>query len=635
MKHSFHLSNRLPALLVLVFLLFSCGGAKQSGPLVTKEKVTHPCLLLAAGEEQKIRDNLKQSEELRIVEENIFALAEEALTKEPARYVMEGKRLLSVSQCYIKEVFALAYAYRMTHEQKYLDATVKRLEKASAFETWNPSHFLDVSEMTIAMAIGYDWLYDKLPEQTKRQVEQAIETKAWDEALSGGGYTWWYNDKNNWTQVCNTGMVMSALALYDKKPEKAQRLIDKYYESIKRPVDAYGPDGGYPESFIYWHYGTGVNGMCNAALRMVGMEPYETEPFLKSAYFYQNMISPTGSFYNFHDAPACGSMHISIHPEIRFTHCYDIGIRETPQTIFDPAIFYFAGALNDASLLWEPMKLIRQHPDMICHRMLPLALIFTKDLKIADIKAPTTLTWTCQGLTPLYVTRSACNDPSAAFFGVKGGSPSVGHAHMDEGSFVFEVDGVRWAIDQGSEDYYSIESKNVNLWDGSEQGERWKLLSYGNKFHNTIMLNNEQFIASAYAPLTQTFDEGDRRGAVIDLTPMFHNVERVARRICLTNERVLEVCDTLKTTKSLPMRWTMLTTKDTKVSVESDSCILLERSGKRLAIEIEAPLKVRTSTWPCKANNDYETSDATAVGFDTQLSANQEYVFRVRLVPQP
>jgi len=55
--------------------------------LVTKEKVTHPCLLLAAGEEQKIRDNLKQSEELRMVEENTFALADEALAKEPARYV--------------------------------------------------------------------------------------------------------------------------------------------------------------------------------------------------------------------------------------------------------------------------------------------------------------------------------------------------------------------------------------------------------------------------------------------------------------------------------------------------------------------------------------------------------------------
>ena len=620
--------------LVLACLAFaSCGKARQSGPLVTKEKVIHPCLLLAAGEEQKIRENLKQSEELRIVEDNIFALAEEALTKEPARYVMEGRRLLSVSQCYLKEVFALAYAYRMTHKQKYLDATVKRLEKASTFSTWNPSHFLDVSEMSIAMVIGYDWLYDKLSEQTKQLVEQAIETKAWDEALSGN--YWWDRGNDNWNQVCNTGMVMSALALYDKKPEKARQLIDKYYESIKLPMEAYGPDGGYPESFIYWHYGTGVNGMCNAALRTAGMEPYETETFLRSAYFYQNMISPTGSFYNFNDAPACGSMHISIHPEIRFTHCYDIGVRETPEVIFDPAIFYFAGVLNDASLLWWPMKLIKKHPDMIRHRMLPLALIFTKDLKVTDVKAPTTLTWTCQGITPLYVTRSACNDPNAAFFGVKGGKAHANHGHMDAGSFVFEVDSVRWAVDQGSEDYYSIESMNMDLWNGTQDGDRWKLLSYGNEFHNTIMLNNEQLIAEAYAPITQTFDEGDRRGAVIDLTPVFHNVKQVTRRICLTNERVLEVCDTLTTTKNLPMRWTMLTTKDTKVVVESDSRILLERNGKQLAVEIDAPLKVVTASWPCKADNDYETSDAIAVGFNTQLPANREHVFRVRLVPQP
>ena len=28
---------------------------------------------------------------------------------------------------------------------------------AARFEDWNPSHFLDVAEMTFALAIGYDW----------------------------------------------------------------------------------------------------------------------------------------------------------------------------------------------------------------------------------------------------------------------------------------------------------------------------------------------------------------------------------------------------------------------------------------------------------------------------------------------
>ena len=38
----------------------------------------------------------------------------------------------------------------------------------SKFEDWNPSHFLDVAEMTAGLAIGYDWLYDELPASSKK-----------------------------------------------------------------------------------------------------------------------------------------------------------------------------------------------------------------------------------------------------------------------------------------------------------------------------------------------------------------------------------------------------------------------------------------------------------------------------------
>ena len=53
----------------MAWLCTACGNGRQSGHMVTKEKVTHPCLLLKAGEESKIKANLKKSEELRIVED--------------------------------------------------------------------------------------------------------------------------------------------------------------------------------------------------------------------------------------------------------------------------------------------------------------------------------------------------------------------------------------------------------------------------------------------------------------------------------------------------------------------------------------------------------------------------------------
>ena len=592
----------------MVLTCSACAG-RQTGPLVTKEKVVHPCLLLKAGEEDKIRENLKKSEELRIVEANIFKAADAAVGSEPLERKKEGKRLLGVCNVYVKEVFALSYAYRMTKDEKYLNAAVKRLEKASSFVDWNPSHFLDVGEMAMAMAIGYDWLYDKLSDKTKQMVEEAIETKGWDESLEGK-YQGWHESVYNWNQVCNSGLVMAALAMYDKKTEKAQKVLDMYYDIIKRPIGEYEPDGCYPEGFSYWGYGTGFNCMINASLTSAGWEPYETQAFLQSARFYFNMVAPSGVYYNF----------------------YDSGSNEMPKAGFEPTMFYFAAKLNDPSLLWWEMKHIKE-AEQLTHRLLPSVLIYTKDLDISNIEPPTELTWSGQGMTPVYATRSACNDPNAAFFAVKGGRAYISHGHMDAGSFIFEANGERWAIDQGSEDYYTVESAGVDLWTMNQQSERWDLLRYNNKYHNTITLNDEKFISDARSPMTETFDTGDRRGAVIDMTPVIGDAEKAIRRICLFNEQVLEIKDTVKAKKNSKMQWTMVTTKETKVTVESDSRIVLSRNGKQLAIEIKAPVKVKAGTWPCKSEHPYEKADATCVGFHTQLAAGQEYLFEVKLVP--
>ena len=32
----------------------------------------------------------------------------------------------------------------------------------AGYDNWNPEHFLDVAEMTMALSIGYDWLYEVL-----------------------------------------------------------------------------------------------------------------------------------------------------------------------------------------------------------------------------------------------------------------------------------------------------------------------------------------------------------------------------------------------------------------------------------------------------------------------------------------
>ncbi len=67
---------------------------------------------------------------------------------------------------------------------------------------------------------------------------------------------------------------------------------------------------------------------------------------------------------------------------------------------------------------------------------------------------------------PLVVFRSAFGDPNAFYFAIKGGSPSLSHAHMDAGSFNLTADGVEWATDLGMQEYESLEKLQIPLWIG-------------------------------------------------------------------------------------------------------------------------------------------------------------------------
>lgn len=44
----------------------------------------------------------------------------------------------------------------------------------AAFPDWNPSHSLDVGEMTAALALGYDWLFEVLTPAARARIRAAL-----------------------------------------------------------------------------------------------------------------------------------------------------------------------------------------------------------------------------------------------------------------------------------------------------------------------------------------------------------------------------------------------------------------------------------------------------------------------------
>ena len=101
----------------------------------------------------------------------------DAMKDSPLEYKLDAsdKRILHVSRDALTRIFFCAYAYRYTGEQIYLEHAEKTIRTVCGFKDWNAGkHFLDTGEMAAAVAIGYDWLYDALDEDTKRMAEKAF-----------------------------------------------------------------------------------------------------------------------------------------------------------------------------------------------------------------------------------------------------------------------------------------------------------------------------------------------------------------------------------------------------------------------------------------------------------------------------
>ena len=225
----------------------------------------HPRILLLEGEEAGIKQTIASDAIWKTTHQFIIDESDKLINKTPVERVLIGRRLLDKSREALRRVFFLSYAWRMTSDSKYLERAEKELLAVSSFSDWNPSHFLDVAEMTMAVSIGYDWLYKGLSADSRNIIKVAIIEKGLKPSLDPKNNSW-LTASHNWNQVCNAGMTYGALAVYEDQVELSTNIIDRAIGSIKLPMEDYKPDGAYPEGYGYWGYGTSFNIMFLSAM---------------------------------------------------------------------------------------------------------------------------------------------------------------------------------------------------------------------------------------------------------------------------------------------------------------------------------------------------------------------------------
>ncbi|MFT3783525.1 MAG: heparinase II/III family protein [Nibricoccus sp.] len=614
-------------LVAILVMVFACAVArpKEIGSPLKLVRTGHPRLLLTDEALATALAEAKKDPLRAALHERIVATAESVLNAPSARKIPAGNLSLDQERYAVFYILHCAMAYRLTHDERFLARAKAELLNVANFEDWNPDHFLDVGELSFAVAIGYDWLFPQLQPAERQLLKQALMTKSL--ALADVTYAAkekkgrrmeWAVKGSNWNQVCNSGVLCAALVLADEEPQLVERIVSGVRSSLPIGMAPYAPDGEYPEGPGYWTFGTTYNVIGLAALEgILGMDfgLAKASGFDRTIDYVEAIHGPFGVPFNYADStddpqnsPARSWLAQRYHRPIALRNTRSLlaaTLAAEKITPFDPAIQI-----------------------QVVNRFFPLhASWFSPENAEAGEALP--LDQHFRGVADLAVFRSEWNNPRALFVGLKAGENSSHHNHLDLGSFVLDADGVRWALDLGP-DVYEL----PGYFD--YKAKRWDYFRVNNHSHNTITLGEALQKTKTVAPIV-TFGSTRERGfAIADLTAAYPDQAASLRRgiALLDRARVLVQDEFTPLRAETPLCWRMVTRA--KIDFERDGRVaVLKDQGRVLRAEILEPTRARFSSTPATPRTSIESQNAGASILTITFAVSSEAPLRLAVLLTP
>ncbi len=509
-----------------------------------------PRLVLNAETEKNLQAKLKTDVLVQNIYKTIKFNAENVLKKDLITLDIPDnpnaqQNQLGISRDFLFRINMLAMVYRIEKDKRMLSRLNDELIAACNFPTWNPKHFLDVGEMSLAIALAIDWTADDLPKSTVALAKKSLIEKGIQPSWPADGSTpSWVNNTNNWNQVCNAGMIAASIAVAELDPELAAKTIKRSIDGMNNALREYSPDGAYPEGPIYWGYGTQFSVVTAAMLESAfgtdfGLSKFPG--FLESAVYAMLTISPSNKLYSYADcneeAEAYGTFTLS----------------------------WFAEKTGNKTFLDEKYFLTSPEEIKNFSRLAGAGLVWTAQFTEKG-STPLPTAWKGEGANPVVIFTGGQNNTNGYYMGAKGGCGTVNHGNMDGGSFIFELNGVRWSIDPGNQSYGLLERAGFNLWASCQDCDRWKLLTKNNFGHSTLSVNNQLHVVNGKAEIVD-FKGGEQPSATIDLRPAFAGLLKSARRTFVKESPAsLLIEDRVEISENTNwITWQMLTQADVEI----------------------------------------------------------------------
>ena len=436
---------------------------------------------------------------------------------------------------------AMAYAYALTRDDKYLQLAYEVAIVLGSWTHWGPGHFLNCADSSNDFAVYYDWTYQgymSLVERGVKRINEDGQEEDYDVAvlaeilarqgvhegylstnglcdhvspvvgLGGSSYS---QRTNNWAAVCVGGMTVASLVVLDghageQYVEEAKYILGENLKSLlDLGMDIYAPDGAYIEGPGYWNYGTNTFFRMCAALDSATGTNYglmDCWGIDTTCYYACHTEDNNSNYFPFHDG--------------------SVGSQDTSY------FFYVANYFGDATLYDVRLNQINSRYktatviDMI---------YYPRDIEIVADEIQ--LDYYSESID-LFATRSSWQE-DGLFASMIGGKNKVSHGQIDAGDFVYHNGGNIWIYDLGTENYNC-----TGFWPDSTRYRFYVMKPEGN---NTVAIASDTAVpygqllsaeAKAYAWGSNehgayvAYNMGDALGS---------NVSKWERGMLLTNDR--------------------------------------------------------------------------------------------------
>lgn len=425
----------------------------------------------------------------------------------------------------------LGMAYLLTGNEKYPQRAYKEAEKLfeakgnhetndGGADYWNSYSYLDVGEACTIMSICYDWMYDGFtPDQRKALEKNTIEKgilrgfrsiySEYNPTMHGAHN---FSQAGNWGAVCNGGVMLASIAFMESDPFMCSQMAEANIRAIETTLASFAPTGAWSEGVGYWSYTLkNFTLMCatldSALGSTFGLE--KAEGFKNSQYF-----------------------SIASEGKVDSVNYGDKGSGRTNA----PFLFYWAKKFNDSEIggLAEYIK------DEYKFNYSIYDLVYYDPAYIHEdgYKKPQFFYFSGDDVEQVTMDGSSTSD--GTFISMAGGiGKSSNHDHLDSGSIILDMGGLRLIHDSGAGNY------NSPLYFSTSRYYYYKTRPEG---HNVFVINPQVlsdasgnfYHGQSMAAVSSITPDKDKKKATIDLSEAYgRDAEEAYRTIRLDGDKVI------------------------------------------------------------------------------------------------